>query len=248
MDLVNEEVIVKPYQDNKESKKEQVEQMFNNIAHKYDFLNHFLSFGIDKLWRKKTIRILKKYKPKTIIDIATGTADLSIETCKRIPGVEITGVDISEKMLAVGKEKIIKENLNDSIHLQVGDAEDIAFPAKFFDAATVAFGVRNFENLLKGLSEIERVLKDDGVLIVLEFSKPNFFLFKALYWTYFKWILPLFGRIISKDKFAYTYLPNSVHYFPQDEQLSAIFQQAGFNRVSIKKLTFGIATIYVCSK
>jgi len=240
-------LVVKPYQST-ESKKEQVEAMFNNIAHRYDFLNHFLSLGIDKVWRKRVVRELKKVPHGNVIDIATGTADLAIEACMRIDDAEVTGIDISEKMLAFGKEKIIKKGLNGRIHLQTGDAENLAFPDNFFDASMVAFGVRNFENLEKGLTEIARVLKANGTLLVLEFSKPVIFPLRQLYSLYFSYILPVMGKLFSRDNSAYTYLPESVKHFPDGHRMAAIIQQAGFRNVTLKRLTAGICTLYVCKK
>lgn len=222
--------------------------MFNSIAGKYDFLNHFLSMGIDKMWRRKAVEAAANGHPYKIIDIATGTSDLAIEACRRLKNVDITGVDISEKMLAVGKEKIIKAHLNEKIHLQIGDAENLAFPNAFFDAAMVAFGVRNFENLKQGLAEINRVLKEGGRLVILEFSQPRFFLLKGLFNLYFTKILPFIGKKVSKDSRAYTYLPESVQQFPDGEKLVDILRQSGFAKVTLKRLTIGIATIYVSVK
>jgi len=193
---MNEKII--PYKNSTDSKKNQVADMFNNIAKKYDFLNHFLSLGIDKLWRNKVVSILKIYQPKTILDIATGTGDLAITALKLNPE-KITGIDISTGMLEIGKEKIRKKGLGNSIELLEGDSEDIQFPDQSFDAAIVAFGVRNFENLQKGLLEIHRVLKPGSPFIVLEFSKPGKFPTKQVYNIYFKNILPIIGKLFSKD-------------------------------------------------
>ncbi|MEI6816905.1 MAG: bifunctional demethylmenaquinone methyltransferase/2-methoxy-6-polyprenyl-1,4-benzoquinol methylase UbiE [Bacteroidota bacterium] len=239
--------IVTPYQDSKTNKKEQVATMFDNIAGSYDFLNHFLSMGIDIIWRKKAIRLLKKYQPKYILDVATGTGDLAIAALKLHPD-KIIGVDISEKMIEIGKEKIKKKNLNDFIQLLPGDSEKLIFSDETFDAVTVAFGVRNFENLNKGLEDIFRVLKPSGVVVILEFSMPTKFPVKQFYNFYFKFILPIIGRIVSKDYAAYSYLPNSVMAFPQGKAFTGILQSVGFDATKYIPLTFGIATIYIAEK
>lgn len=228
-------------------KKEQVAEMFNNISHRYDFLNHFLSMGIDVLWRKKAISYLKKEQPKLILDIATGTGDLAIEALSLNPE-KVTGVDISEGMLAVGREKLKRKNLEDKIELKLGDSEKLAFEDNKFDAITVGFGVRNFENLEKGLADIFRVLKPGGTFVVLEFSKPETFPVKQLYNFYFNSILPIFGKVISKDNSAYTYLPESVKSFPDGENFTRLLTKTGFSATKMKPLTFGIATIYVGKK
>lgn len=226
-----------------EGKKQQVKTMFNNIAHRYDFLNHFLSAGIDFSWRKKAIRILGKTNPKKILDVATGTGDLAIEAVKLNPQ-QIVGVDIADDMLAIGREKIQKKGLSEIITLETGDSEALRFPDNSFDATMVAFGVRNFENLEKGLSEMHRVIKTGGMIMVLEFSKPGKFPVKQLYTFYFRYILPFLGRLISGDSAAYTYLPDSVGEFPAGEQFLAILKNIGFTNTINKSLTFGIATIY----
>jgi demethylmenaquinone methyltransferase/2-methoxy-6-polyprenyl-1,4-benzoquinol methylase len=197
--------VVKPYQE-KGSKKEQVSNMFNNIANKYDLLNRVLSLGIDKIWRKRAINILKESNPKIILDVATGTADVAISTAGIIHPESIVGIDISSEMLAVGKKKIKKLGLEDTIKLNLGDSEAIEFEDNYFDAATVAFGVRNFENLEKGIGEMLRVVKKGGTVLILEFSKPNTFPFKQIFQFYFKFILPFIGRFTSKDPKAYKYL------------------------------------------
>jgi demethylmenaquinone methyltransferase/2-methoxy-6-polyprenyl-1,4-benzoquinol methylase len=226
-----------------ESKKQQVAGMFNNIAPKYDFLNHFLSFGIDIYWRRRAINQLKKDQPKIILDIATGTGDLAIAALRLSP-IKIIGVDISEGMLEIGKEKILKKGLSSIITLQKGDSEHLEFEMNSFDAATVAFGVRNFENLEQGLKNIHRVLKRDGKLVVLEFSQPESFPVKQLYSFYSRYILPAFGKLFSKDKNAYTYLPESVKQFPYGKGFLTIMEQCGFSQVSCISLSGGIATIY----
>ncbi|GAA4314902.1 bifunctional demethylmenaquinone methyltransferase/2-methoxy-6-polyprenyl-1,4-benzoquinol methylase UbiE [Nibribacter koreensis] len=234
---------VVPYKDQNEGKKTQVANMFNSIAKRYDFLNHFLSAGIDIIWRKKAVKLLEKAQPKTILDIATGTGDFALEAVRLKPQ-QITGIDISEGMLAVGREKIQKRGLSHLIQLHVGDSENIQFPDNHFDAITVAFGVRNFENLEKGLSEMYRVLKPGGTVVILEFSKPQSFPMKQGYNFYFKNILPLFGKLISKDNAAYTYLPESVQAFPDGNDFLSIFQRIGFKDTKWHSLTFGISSIY----
>ena len=232
-----------PYKDQEGDKKSQVAQMFNNIAGKYDFLNHFLSAGIDIIWRKKAVSLLAPHKPKLVLDIATGTADFALETLRLNPD-KIIGVDISEGMMAVGREKIAKRGLSDKIQLQYGDSENLPFEDNSFDAITVAFGVRNFENLSKGLAEMNRVLKPGGIAVVLEFSKPRSFPMKQLYQFYFKNILPLVGKFVSKDNAAYTYLPESVQAFPDGKDFIGIFEQVGFKKTKWHSLTFGISSIY----
>lgn len=238
---------VAPYQDSDKNKKEQVEQMFDNIAPKYDFLNHFLSLGIDKLWRKKAVRILSTFQPKRILDVASGTGDFAITTA-RLKVDEIVGFDLSEQMLKVGEEKVRKLGLEKLIKFKKGDSEAMPFDNDEFDAITVAFGVRNFEHLQEGLDEFLRVLKTDGVAIILEFSKPRYFPFKQLYRFYFFHILPLVGRMVSKDASAYSYLPESVMAFPDDQVMLKILRDTGFRKVSQKRLTLGIATIYIAQK
>ena len=234
---------VVPYKDASENKKTQVAQMFNSIAGKYDFLNHFLSAGIDIYWRKKAISLLQKSQPKQILDIATGTGDFAIEALKVNPE-KITGIDISEGMLAVGREKLQKKGLTGKIELLSGDSENLQFEANSFDAVTAAFGVRNFENLEKGLSEMNRVLKPGGRVVILEFSKPTAFPMKQGYNFYFKNILPVFGKLISKDQAAYTYLPESVQAFPDGKAFLAILEKVGFKDTRWQSLTFGICSIY----
>ncbi len=238
---------VTPYKNSKATKKEQVAQMFDNIAPKYDFLNHFLSMGIDKLWRKKVVNYLKKYQPENILDIATGTGDLAISAL-RIKPKKVTGIDISQEMLNVGKVKIKKKGIEDKIDLLKADSENLPFENESFDAAMVAFGVRNFENLQKGLQEIQRVLKKNKALVVLEFSKPKVFPVKQIYNFYFSNILPFVGKIFSKDNSAYTYLPQSVKAFPEGKDFLEELKKAGFRTYKEKRLTFGIASIYIAEK
>ncbi|HCX24557.1 MAG: bifunctional demethylmenaquinone methyltransferase/2-methoxy-6-polyprenyl-1,4-benzoquinol methylase UbiE [Flammeovirgaceae bacterium] len=235
---------VVPYKDKQGSKKEQVASMFDSISGKYDFLNHFLSMGIDISWRKKAIKMLKKDQPKQILDIATGTGDFAIEALALNPD-KVTGVDISEGMLSVGREKMKKKGLSDRIELLSGDSEQLQFEDNKFDAVIVSFGVRNFENLEKGLSDMHRVLKPGGKTVILEFSKPKMFPFKQLYSFYFKWILPKIGNTISKDQAAYTYLPESVREFPDGKNFLQILDKVGFKETKCKPLTLGISSIYV---
>lgn len=238
---------VTPYKNSEQQKKQQVEQMFDNIAHRYDFLNHFLSLGIDKLWRKKAIRILSAYRPEKILDVATGTGDFAIAAAK-LKTQKIVGFDLSEQMLNVGREKVKRLGLADVIEFRKGDSEDMPFASGEFDAITVAFGVRNFENLEKGLQEFYRVIKNQGAVIILEFSKPKYFPMKQLYLFYFFRILPLIGKMVSKDHSAYSYLPESVMAFPDDQRFLDILQRVGFSKARQKRLTFGIATIYIAEK
>ena len=244
---MDREVVV-PYSNSSNSKKEQVADMFNSISKKYDLLNHVLSLGIDIYWRKKAIRLLSKDKPQVMLDIATGTGDFAIEAFKILKPTSIKGIDISRGMLDVGVEKIKKMKLDHVIDLQLGDSENLVFDDNTFDAVTVAFGVRNFENLEKGLAEIYRVLKPEGKLVVLEFSKPYMFPFKQVYTFYFNTILPLVGKLISKDNSAYTYLPNSVMAFPDGKAFLEIMKKEGFREVQWRPLTVGISSIYIGQK
>lgn len=238
---------VVPYKDKQGSKKEQVATMFDNISGKYDFLNHFLSLGIDIIWRKKAIKLLKQDHPKKILDIATGTGDFAIESLALNPE-QVVGVDISEGMLNVGRAKMKKKKLDHIIDMQLGDSEGLSFEDNNFDAVIVSFGVRNFENLEKGLADMYRVLKPGGKTVILEFSKPKSFPFKQLYNFYFKWILPKIGKTISKDQAAYTYLPESVREFPDGQNFLEILDKIGFKNTQCKPLTLGISSIYIGTK
>lgn len=229
-------------------KKEQVAEMFNNIAGKYDFLNRFLSGGIDIIWRKKAIQQLKALQPQTILDVATGTADVALMTYARLKPQKIIGIDISEGMLNLGKQKIEKAGLSNNIMLQQGDSEHIDFEDNSFDAITVSFGVRNFENLLKGLREMHRVLKPGGKIVILEFSKPRWKPFQMIYNLYLSTIAPAFAQLFSKNKKAYKYLNNSVRAFPEGKQFLTIMHEAGFTQTYLKPLSLGICTIYCGSK
>ncbi len=221
--------------------------MFDNISPRYDLLNHLLSLNIDKLWRKKAIKLLSASHPKSILDIATGTADFALEAARLKPG-KITAIDISGGMLEIGREKIKRKNLSDIIELRQADSEAIPFEDNIYDAAIVAFGVRNFENLQKGLDEIFRVLNPGGIFIVLEFSQPRKIVFKQLYFFYFTRILPFLGRLVSKDMSAYSYLPQSVREFPEGEEFLAFLKKSGFDETVCYPQTMGIASIYKAQK
>jgi demethylmenaquinone methyltransferase/2-methoxy-6-polyprenyl-1,4-benzoquinol methylase len=234
---------VKPYNTNESSKKEEVAEMFNNISGRYDFLNHFLSLGIDRIWRKKAIKKLRSSKPSRILDIATGTGDFAIAALKLDPQ-EVVGVDISEGMLSVGRDKMKKKGYDKRIRMELGDSEKLLFEDESFDALTVGFGVRNYENLEQGLGEMLRVLKSNGTAIILEFSKPKKFPVKQLFGFYSKRFIPFLGRIISKDKRAYAYLPESVEAFPEGQQFLDIMSRVGYKDVKAQTVSGGIATIY----
>lgn len=238
---------IKPY--NQGSKKQEVEQMFDNIAHKYDFLNHFFSLGIDIIWRKRAIGMIKKYQPKSILDVATGTGDFAILTAKHYREVDhITGLDLSEGMLEIGRKKIIEQKLSSMISMVKGDSEKLPFEDHSFEALTVAFGVRNFEDLKQGLREMHRVLKPGGVMAIIEFSKPKKFPIKQLFTVYFKHIMPTVGNWLSKDSRAYSYLPESVDAFPEGEAFKLILSNTGFSKIEIISLSGGIASIYFAQK
>jgi demethylmenaquinone methyltransferase/2-methoxy-6-polyprenyl-1,4-benzoquinol methylase len=238
---------VKPYGNTATSKKEEVAEMFNKISKRYDFLNHFLSLGIDKIWRKKAVKMLRDVQPKRILDLATGTGDFAIESLKLNP-TEIVGMDISEGMLEVGRTKMKKRGFDPIISMQLGDSENLPFEDNYFDALTVGFGVRNYENLEKGLAEMLRVVRPGGKLIILEFSKPKNFPIKQYYAFHSKYIIPFFGKRISKDEKAYEYLPESVAAFPEGEDFKTILKQVGYQSVGSKLVAGGIATIYFGSK
>jgi len=238
---------VVPYKNNTLGKKKQVALMFDNISPRYDLLNHMLSFGIDRVWRRKAINLLKSHPPKQILDIATGTGDFAIQALKLNPE-SIKGIDISEGMIKQGQQKIINRNLDNKIELMLGDSENLVFEDNKFGAVIVAFGVRNFENLNKGLSEMYRVLNKNGKVVILEFSKPSKFPFKQVYNLYFKYILPIIGKMVSRDHSAYTYLPESVQVFPEGDDFLTILSNVGFKEVRCIPLTFGISSIYTGTK
>ena len=221
--------------------------MFDNISHRYDFLNHFLSLGIDKRWRRKAVKLLKPSAPKVILDVATGTGDFALQSLDLNPD-KVIGVDIYAGMLDVGRKKMLSKGVDHVVEMIQADSENLPFEQNKFDAVTVAFGVRNFENLVKGLSEIFRVMRPGATLVVLEFSRPKRFPFKQVYNFYFKAILPKLGRWISRDKAAYDYLPESVEAFPDGQDFLQILKDIGFNQVACKPLTFGISSIYTARK
>ncbi|WP_321332940.1 bifunctional demethylmenaquinone methyltransferase/2-methoxy-6-polyprenyl-1,4-benzoquinol methylase UbiE [uncultured Bacteroides sp.] len=238
---------IKPYE-NDGQKSPQVEQMFNNIARKYDLLNHALSMGIDKSWRRKAIKWLKPFAPQHIMDVATGTGDFAILSCRKLQPKELIGTDISEGMMNVGREKVKKEGLSGKISFAREDCTSLSFAADRFDAITVAFGIRNFEDLDKGLAEMHRVLKKNGHLVILELTTPEGFPMKQLFAVYSKVVIPALGKLLSKDKGAYTYLPRSIQAFPQGEVMKKVITKAGFTDVSFQRLTFGICTLYTATK
>ena len=236
---------VTPY-NTEAGKKKEVEEMFDNIAPKYDLLNHVLSMKIDVLWRNTLVIWMNKDEPKEVLDVATGTADLAIAVQKET-GAKVIGLDLSQLMLNVGIDKIKKLKLDDQISMEKGDAENLRFESNKFDSVCVAFGVRNFENLEAGLAELRRVVKENKSVYILEFSKVEGFL-GPFYQFYFKNILPQIGRLVSKDNRAYTYLPDSVNAFPYGDKMKNILLNIGFKSVEFKKLSFGIATIYKATK
>ncbi len=238
---------VKPYRP-EGSKKEQVAEMFNAISPKYDALNRILSAGIDQSWRRKTLREIRATGALNLLDVATGTADLALALAKGIPGSRVVGVDISAGMLEVGRSKVRARDLEGRVRLDLGDGEQLPYEESSFGAVTVAFGVRNFENLEQGLRDMRRVLEPGGTLAVLEFSQPTAWPLRSLYLFYFKNILPRIGRLVSKDASAYTYLPNSVQAFPYGEAFDAKLREAGFKYVRVRPLTFGIASLYLAIK
>lgn len=239
---------VVPDQASKLSKKEQVAGMFNDIAGKYDFLNHALSMGIDKGWRKKAIESIADLSPERILDIATGTGDLALAAATRFPQAQVTGLDIASQMLEVGRGKVRERHLEGRILMELGDSEQIAHNEGSFDAVLCAYGTRNFQDLVKGLEEMYRVLRPGGKVAILEFSHPRAFPVKQLFGFYFKYILPVFGRLISRHSSAYTYLPESVLAFPEGEDFCKILRQCGFSDVSARPLSFGITSLYTGKK
>jgi len=238
--------MIKPQQNSSRSKKKQVADMFDNIAKSYDLLNHTLSFGMDFYWRKKAIEKLTN-KPKIILDVACGTADFAI-AASRLEKTQITGIDISKKMLEIGRKKVEQKGLKKQIKLQLADSENLPFESNSFDAITAGFGVRNFENLELGLLEMKRVLNENGIAVILEPSKPKVFPIKQTYSIYFHHILPFFGQLISKDKRAYNYLPESVDAFPENEKFIEILKKVGFSKVEYIPLTLGIVSLYIAIK
>ena len=240
--------IVTPYQDKQGTKKQQVADMFNNISKTYDFLNHFMSLGIDIIWRKMAINELKGMQPWLILDVATGTGDFAFEALSILKPNKIIGVDISQGMLDIARQKIAKRKLSEKFEVRLGDSEKLPFGDNEFDAVTVAYGVRNFENLETGLADIQRVLKPGGKAVILEFSKPRMFPVKQLYKFYFNYITPGIGKIFSKDSRAYSYLPESVEAFPDGATFTALMDKAGFKNTKNRPLAFGICSIYTGTK
>lgn len=241
--LIPNTLTVVPYKEDRSGKKAQVARMFDSISGNYDFLNHFLSAGIDIRWRRKAIKLLADGNPKLILDVATGTGDFAVEALSLHPD-KVIGVDISEGMLEVGRKKMKERGFDPKIELMSGDSENLPFEENKFDAVIVAFGVRNFENLEKGLAEMRRVLKPGGRMVVLEFSKPKMFPVKQLYNFYFRFILPKIGKLVSRDPAAYTYLPESVEAFPDGDKFIHILDQLGFKNTACKPLTLGISSLY----
>lgn len=238
---------IKPY-NGSGHKREQVEQMFDHIAHSYDALNHFLSLGIDKSWRKTAIDSLKPFNPQKILDIATGTGDFAILSARRLSPKQLIGADISEGMMEIGRKKVKDLNLDQTISFQREDCSALSFADNVFDAVTVAYGVRNFEDLDQGLREMHRVLKPEGHLLIVELSSPNRFPMKQLFGIYARLIMPTVGKLISKDHSAYSYLPATMAAFPQGEIMQKIILKAGFSNVRFKRFTFGICTMYLATK
>lgn len=235
--------MVVPYKNDEATKKQQVARMFNSISGTYDFLNHFLSFGIDIIWRRKAIDTLKELHPKLILDVATGTGDFAIEALSLNPE-KVVGIDISEGMLQVGRKKMVDKGHNKIISMQTADSENLPFADNNFDAIIVAFGVRNFENLKKGLAEMHRVLKPGGKVVILECSNPRSPWFRPFYLFYFKVITPLVGKIFSKDSAAYSYLPESVSAFPDGKNFTDILEAVGYKKTTCRPLTFGVSSLY----
>ena len=238
---------VTPYKDSTLNKKEQVATMFDNVSTNYDILNRVLTFGIDIKWRKRVVKIVSNKNPETILDIATGTGDFAIMLAKLKPK-KIIGLDLSKGMLDIGKKKVKEKKLDGLIEMMLGDSENLPFKDNSFDAITVGFGVRNFENLNKGLKEIYRVLKPEGIFVVLETSQPEKFPFKQLNAFYSKFMIPIIGKLFSKDKRAYSYLPESAAVFPYGKKFNNILEKNGFNKTTNKPLTFGVASIYTATK
>ena len=238
---------IKPYEEGKEKAK-QVEEMFDNIAPNYDTLNHRLSWDIDKGWRRKAIKQLMAFKPKKMLDIATGTGDFAILAAQMLSPEELIGADISEGMMEIGRKKVKQASLDNIISFKKEDCLSLTFADNTFDAVTAAFGIRNFQDLDKGLSEMCRVLKPGGHLSIVELTQPVSFPMKQLFWIYSHTFLPLYGKIVSKDKSAYRYLTATIEAFPQGETMMDILKKAGFSNAQFRRLTFGICTLYLASK
>lgn len=246
MEIKAEKVI--PYADSRQAKAEQVEEMFDNIAHSYDLLNRAMTLGIDRLWRRKVVAQVAECSPARILDVATGTGDLAIQLARAIPGAEITGVDLSEGMLDVGRKKVEDAGLAARITLEKADCLSLPFPDNNFDAITVAFGVRNFEHLEQGYAEMARVLRPGGRLVVLELSVPPSPVVRPFYNIYTRAVIPLMGRIVSADNSAYTYLPRSIAAMPQGDAMLRLMENASLSAPRLHRLTLGVATIYTAEK
>ncbi|MGN1173055.1 MAG: bifunctional demethylmenaquinone methyltransferase/2-methoxy-6-polyprenyl-1,4-benzoquinol methylase UbiE [Muribaculaceae bacterium] len=239
---------INPYDGDTRPKTEQVRDMFDSIAPAYDFMNRAMTFGIDKLWRRKAVKMIANYAPKHILDIATGTADLAIRLAQSLKPSSVVGVDLSQQMLEIGRKKVAEAGLSDVITLSQADCMALPFDDDVFDCITVAYGVRNFEHLLQGYEEMHRVMKPGGVLCVIELSTPTSPLVKPFYKAYTKWIIPAAGRVVSKDVRAYSYLPESIAAVPQGEKMLGLMRQAGFSDCRLESLTFGTCTIYIAIK
>ena len=238
---------IKPY-NAREGKAQQVEQMFDNIAPTYDRLNHRLSWNIDKGWRRKAIRQLKPFAPKHLLDVATGTGDFAIQACQMLDDVQITGIDISEGMMEVGRKKVSQMGLSERIRFEREDCTRLSYPDGTYDAVTAAFGIRNFDNLDQGLAEMCRVLRQGGVLSIVELTSPVSFPMRQLFHIYAHTVLPVYGRLISRDNSAYSYLTKTIEAFPQGERMVGILLKAGFSEALFRRLTFGICTMYFAIK
>lgn len=237
---------IKPYDDT-ETKGVQVERMFDNIAHSYDRLNHWLSFGIDKHWRNAAIRSLKPFAPRRVLDVATGTGDFALLSARKLQPEHLLGVDISEGMLAVGRQKVREAGMESVIEFRKDDCMALNLPDASYDAVTVAYGVRNFEDLERGLREMLRVLRPGGRLVIIELTSPVHFPMKQLFWIYSHLLMPLLGRIISRDRKAYAYLPATMEAFPQGEVMREVLQRAGYVDVKFRRFTFGLSTLYTAA-
>lgn len=238
---------INPYDDNR-SKSEQVREMFDSIAPAYDFMNRAMTFGIDKLWRAKAVKMIRNHSPRQILDIATGTGDLAIKLARELPEVKITGVDLSEGMIEIGRKKVAEAGLDERVEMMTGDCLSLPMVDDNYDCVTVAYGVRNFERLLQGYREMLRVLRPGGMLCVIELSTPTSAIVKPLYKIYTRYIIPAVGRMVSKDVRAYSYLPESIAAVPQGDDMLAIMREAGFTDTRHRPLTFGTCTIYTASK
>ena len=247
---MNELNNITPYEDDSRQKGEQVNEMFDSIAPKYDFMNHAMTLGIDHIWRRRAVNILRRVcpKPSYILDIATGTADLAIMLAQHLDPIAVTGVDLSEEMLARGKEKVMAANLSSVISLHQADCMQLPFPNTSFDCITAAFGVRNFQDLPQGYAEMFRVMRPGGTVLIIELSTPTSRIVKPLYGLYSHRLIPAVGRLVSKDKSAYSYLPSSIEAVPQGEEMAKIMRNAGFSDVKFKTFTFGVCTVYIGKK